>query len=71
MTTGSAIYRDRYRRIDNEWKTASTEFDRIMEVHEPIRPDMKIIAHYHAKVGRKPEARVDVSDFVIFPNVAG
>lgn len=64
VTTGSAIYRDRYRRVDGEWKIAQTEYDRIMEVVEPIRPGMQITTHYLAKVGRKPHERSDISHLI-------
>ena len=64
VTTGSAIYRDRYRRVDGEWKIAQTEYDRIMEIVEPIRPGMQITTHYLAKVGRKPHERSDISHLI-------
>lgn len=64
VTTGSAIYRDQYRRVDGEWKIARTEYDRIMEVVEPIRPGMQITTHYLAKVGRKPHERSDIGHLI-------
>lgn len=64
ITAGSAIYRDRYLRVDGQWKIANTEYDRIMEVVEPIRPGMQITTHYLAKVGRKPHERSDISSLI-------
>lgn len=64
ITAGSAIYRDQYARIDGEWKMTRTEYDRIMEVVEPIRPDMKITNHYLAKAGRKKHERGDISHLI-------
>ena len=61
ITIGSAIYKDQYRREDGVWKIARTEYDRIMEIVEPIRPGMEITTHYLAKVGRKPHERTDIS----------
>lgn len=64
ITAGSAFYRDKYLRVDGEWKIAHTEYDRIMEVVEPIRPGMQITTHYLAKVGRKPHERSDISHLI-------
>ena len=35
-TYGTAIYRDRYLREAGHWKIASTVYDRVMEVIEPL-----------------------------------
>lgn len=64
VTTGSAIYRDRYVRVDGAWKIARTEYDRIMEVVEPIRPEMKITVHHLATTGRRREQRGDISHLI-------
>jgi hypothetical protein len=64
ITAGSAIYRDRYARIDGEWKITRTEYDRIMEVVEPIRPGMKITNHYLATAGRKKHERGDIGHLI-------
>jgi len=61
ITIGSAIYRDQYIRQDGIWQIARTEYDRVMELVEPLRPEMKITQHYLAKVGRKPHERTDIS----------
>ncbi len=66
VTSGSAIYRDRYRREDGTWKIENTEYDRIMEVVEPIRADAQITAHYLAKKGRKPHERGDITSAITF-----
>ncbi|MFD2499313.1 nuclear transport factor 2 family protein [Rhizorhabdus histidinilytica] len=64
VTTGTAIYRDRYRRIDGTWKIARTEYDRIMEVVQPLTDAMAITVHHLGKVGRKPEDCGDVSHLI-------
>lgn len=64
VTTGSAIYRDDYRREDGVWKIARTEYDRITEVVRPLTPDMKITAHHLAKTGRKAHERGDISHLI-------
>jgi hypothetical protein len=64
VTSGSAIYRDRYERQNGEWKIVRTEYDRIMELVEPIRPEMQLTVHYLSKVGRKPHERTDISSLI-------
>ncbi|AYJ87026.1 nuclear transport factor 2 family protein [Sphingomonas paeninsulae] len=70
VTTGSAIYRDRYRRVDGKWKIANTEYDRITEVVQPLRDDMNITVHHLAKVGRKAHERGDISHLITWFNEA-
>jgi len=70
VTTGSAIYRDRYRRVDGQWKIARTEYDRIMEVVQPLTDDMKITVHHLAKTGRKAHERGDVSHLITWHDQA-
>ena len=68
VTTGTAIYRDRYRREGDTWKISHTEYDRIMEVVEPIRPEMKLTVHYLAETGRKASERGDISHLITWTN---
>jgi len=70
ITIGSAIYRDVYRRVDGMWKIAETEYDRIMEVVEPLRPGMKLTAHYLAKHGRQQHERGDISHLITWTEKA-
>ena len=69
-TIGSAIYKDWYRRVDGVWKMERTEYDRIMEIVEPLRPELNITNHYLAKVGRKREDTGDVSHLITWFNKA-
>jgi hypothetical protein len=64
VTTGTAIYRDRYRRVDGQWKIARTEYDRIMEVVQPLTDAMQITVHHLGKVGRKLEDCSDISHLI-------
>lgn len=64
VTTGSAIYRDRYRRVDGQWKIAHTEYDRITEVVQPLTDNMQITVNHLAKVGRKAHERTDISHLI-------
>jgi hypothetical protein len=63
-TYGTAIYHDRYRREGGVWKIAHTEYDRIMEVVQPIDANAKITVHHLAKTGLKPELRADISHMI-------
>lgn len=69
-TSGSAIYRDRYRREDGRWKIAHTEYDRIMEVVRKLAPDEEITSHYLAKAGLKPSERTDISHLITWYEAA-
>lgn len=59
VTTGSGIYRDRFHRTGNGWKIAHTEYDRIIEVLEPLLKKMNITVHHLARTGRKLHERGD------------
>ncbi|CCA90264.1 nuclear transport factor 2 family protein [Novosphingobium sp. PP1Y] len=63
-TYGSAIYRDEYLCEGGVWKLSRTEYDRVIEVVQPIDPAAKITTHYLARTGRKPEARTDISHLI-------
>ena len=68
LTIGSALYKDRYKRVDGAWKIARTEYDRILELVEPIRPELTLSEHYLAKHGRKGAARGDISHLITWFN---
>jgi hypothetical protein len=61
---GSAIYKGRYRRVNGEWKIARTECGRILELVEPIRPELALTEHYLGKHGRKGAECGDISHLV-------
>ena len=63
-TTGTAIYRDRYRRVGGEWRIARTEYDRVMEVVTPLSESARVIAHHLSRAGRKPAERRDMSHLI-------
>ena len=68
LTIGSALYKDRYKRVDGAWKIARTEYDRILELVEPIRPELTLSEHYLGKHGRKGAARGDISHLITWFN---
>ena len=65
-TWGTALYRDRYVRMGEVWKIAKTEYDRVIEVWEPLREDIKILSHYLSRHGRKLSDCTDNSRFLTF-----
>jgi len=69
-TFGTAIYRDRYRREGGQWKVASTEYDRVIEVVQPIAAGMQFTAHRLAKTGLKPADRTDIAHLIQWDTVA-
>jgi hypothetical protein len=64
QTTGSAIYRDRYRREADGWKIAASEYDRIIELVQPLPDGARITSHYLATRGLRPEQRTDISRYI-------
>ena len=71
VTTGSAIYSDRYRRgEDGVWRMVRTEYDRIMEVVQPLPESWNITVHHLAKVGRPRDQTGDISHLITWFNQA-
>lgn len=63
-TSGSAIYRDRYRREGGAWKIAHTEYDRVIELMRPLGEDERVTAHHLSVTGRKPHERTDIGHLI-------
>lgn len=53
FTTGTALYWDRYQKLDGRWLIAETKYERLYELNErqPVAP--RFDAHYLAKYGQK------------------
>jgi len=62
--TGTAIYKDQYRRCADGWRIAHSEYDRISELVDRLSDDVAITSHYLRDVGRRPEQRSDMSRFI-------
>ena len=60
ITMGCLIYQDEYVRRDGTWLIARTEYDRVWEAFEPLRPGIEITAHALGKAGLKPGQRKDI-----------
>ena len=41
VTMGSALYDDKYQKIDGKWRIGFSEYDRIWEEVSPINPETK------------------------------
>ena len=63
-TFGTAIYRDSYMRDGSRWQIASTVYDRIMEVTEPLHEGARYVVSRLAQKGLKPDERRDISDLI-------
>lgn len=63
-TYGTAIYRDVYVREGGKWRIASTVYDRVMEVTEPLHEGARYVVSRLAKTGRKPAERTDISHLI-------
>src|SRR3984893_17382919 len=62
--SATALYRDRYVRQQNGWKIAHSEYDRVIELVQPLRDDITVLSHHLAKAGRKLADRTDISDMI-------
>jgi len=51
-TYGTALRRDRYRKVEGQWKICHAGYSRIFEVEEEVKP-MNLTAHYLGLHGRK------------------
>lgn len=69
-TYGTAIYRDVYRREGGAWKIASTVYDRVMEVIEPLHEGARYTTHLLGTAGRQPEERTDISHLITWEQLA-
>lgn len=52
--SGTAIIRDKYRKIDGQWKITHYEYRRIVELKSELPATTQLTAHYLGEHGRKP-----------------
>lgn len=55
LTTGTALYWDRYEKIDGRWLIRSTRYERIYEIHQSLEKLPQLGAHYLAAHGTEPD----------------
>lgn len=67
---GTAIYKDRYRKVADSWKIEHTEYDRVIELNQPLDANIQITSHYLAKHGVKSKDRKDISHLISWANPA-
>ena len=53
FASGTALYWDRYRKVDGKWLIAETRYERIYERNERLTDEPKFQANYLAKHGQK------------------
>ena len=58
------IPRVRYVRQESGWNIPHSEYDRVIELVQPLRDDITILSHYLAKAGRRLADRTDISDVI-------
>lgn len=56
FTTGTAIYWDRYLKVDGRWVIKDTRYERIYEISHALKERPPLSSHYLAKHGTKIEA---------------
>ncbi len=71
QTTGTALYKDRYRRIDGQWKIVATEYDRLIELVGPMDADTQVTVQWLATRGLAPEERQDIRHLISFEAAHG
>ena len=53
-TTGTAIYWDRYEKVEGRWLVRDTQYERLYELNERLTEAPRFDAHYLAKTGKPP-----------------
>jgi SnoaL-like domain len=66
QTTGSAIYRDKYRRVDGAWKIAHSEYQRIIELTGPMDAHTQVSVQWLATRGLQPDEMEDIRHLISF-----
>jgi hypothetical protein len=54
-TTGTAIYWDRYEKVDGRWLVRDTQYERLYERNERLTEEPRFDAHYLRKSGSPPQ----------------
>ena len=56
FTTGTAIYFDRYVKLDGRWVIKDTKYRRIYEINRPLDENPQFSTHYLGEHGAEPSA---------------
>lgn len=54
-TIGTAIYWDRYEKVDGRWRIRDTRYERVYELNQRLDEDPSFASHYLGKYGAKIE----------------
>jgi len=54
FTTGTALYWDRYRKVDGRWLIAETRYERLYEINTTLEEKPSLASHYLATHGSDP-----------------
>ncbi len=53
FTTGTAIYWDRYEKVEGRWLIRDTQYERLYELNEKLEADPPFASHYLGKCGAR------------------
>lgn len=54
-THGTALYRDRYLKVDGKWQIKDTSYERLYEINDVLTERPKLSSHYLAEHGTEPK----------------
>lgn len=60
---GTAFYRDRYVRVDGQWKIRYSQFHRIYEIKEELPPREAVVTSYLETHAHKHKGEADIAPF--------
>ena len=55
LTTGTALYWDRYEKVDGRWLIKETSYERIYEINQTLQEKPKLNSHYLGVHGGEPQ----------------
>ncbi|MBK6508437.1 MAG: nuclear transport factor 2 family protein [Haliea sp.] len=54
-THGTALYRDRYLKVNGKWQIKDTSYERLYEINDVLTERPKLSSHYLAEHGTEPQ----------------
>lgn len=55
LTTGTALYWDRYEKVDGRWLIKETNYERIYEINQTLEERPNLVSHYLGVHGGEPQ----------------
>lgn len=65
---GTAFYRDKYLKVDGQWKIFYSQFHRLYEIYEPIKERPNVTYHYLATHGYRHPGTDPLPPYPKIPN---